>query len=89
MMSKPFLVIIKLGCFADIRKFKKRFTSIFFGNFLIFGEKDFLAKKNLGNKNKLLVKIFWSQKNIGQNYLCRKFFLHEKLKSEIIIGKKK
>ena len=30
MMSKPFLVIIKLGCFADISFI---FTSIFFGNF--------------------------------------------------------
>ena len=86
MMSKPFLVIIKLGCLADISWFCCCFfifTSMFFGNFLKFWWKSFFGQKNFGwvffGPKKSLVKKIWVKKKI-----CRIFFV-----LNIFLGQKK
>ena len=65
MMSKPFLVIIKLGCFADINLFRCCFKFDFFCEGK--GKKDIFVKKKNG------VDIF-----CPKFFLCRKQFLYEK-----------
>ena len=78
MISKPFLFLIKLGCFADTHWF---FSSIF----LQFS----LAKKNVG-QNKCwstsfgVVKKCWRKKNWGLT-----LFWLKKFGSEIVLGQKK
>ena len=82
-MSKPFLVIIKLGCFPDISWFDKE----------ILGGKFFVGKKKFGQRN-LCQTIFWVkkivlEKKFGQHFFCQHFFGQNKFLSEIFLGQKK
>ena len=74
-MSKPFLAIVKLGCFADISWFYFYLYSIFFDHFRKFwwkryfrGKGELLAKKNWV-RNLFGSKKNWSEIFLGQKWL--------------------
>ena len=84
MMSKPFLVIIKLVFFADLIFFLQFYFNIFFctkmfgSNFgpkkcwseIILGKKKLGWEKNWVKKNR--VGIFWVKQDLGQKKFCVK-----------------